>query len=167
MDEDDLPFHSGDSTGDIPEWSGASYTPFDARTKWGNCIHPIMNQGSCGSCWAFASTEVLSDRLCIASGGRVNVVLSPQMLVSCDNGKSRGCGGGYPYNAFQYMANKGVPVNSCVPYRGTNGFCPSKCTSMSQSFKKYKCKSGSATKITGITNMMNQIRNYGPIVAIY
>ncbi len=54
---------------------------FDSRQQWSNCIHPIRDQKSCGSCWAFAASEVLSDRLCIASNGAVNVVLSPQNLV--------------------------------------------------------------------------------------
>ena len=55
---------------DIPE-------SFDAREEWPDCIHPIRNQGHCGSCWAFAGSEVLSDRFCIASYGKINVVLSP------------------------------------------------------------------------------------------
>jgi len=169
-DEEDLPFVSGsdaDSENDIPEWSGASYTPFDARTKWGKCIHPILSQGSCGSCWAFASTEVLSDRLCIASGGKVDVVLSPQFMVSCDKSKSKGCGGGYPYDAFKYMSTTGAPLNSCVPYKGTNGICPSKCTTATVPFSKYYCKSGSAMKLSGVTNIMNQIQKDGPVVSVY
>jgi cathepsin B len=28
---------------------------FDARQKWGECIQPIANQASCGSCWAFGA----------------------------------------------------------------------------------------------------------------
>ena len=75
-DDDDFDLSGADSD-HVPEWQGSSYTPFDSRTKWGKCIHPVMNQGTCNSCWAFSTTEVLSDRLCIASSGKVDVVLSP------------------------------------------------------------------------------------------
>lgn len=58
----------------------ANYDPRtdDARKA---CIHPIRDQAQCGSCWAFGSTEALSDRFCLAGQ---NVVLSPQDLVACD-----------------------------------------------------------------------------------
>jgi C1A family cysteine protease len=75
---------------------------FDARTQWPACIHTIKDQKQCGSCWAFAATEALSDRICIATSGKTNVVLSPQDLVSCDTG-NMGCNGGYLNRAWQYL----------------------------------------------------------------
>merc|ERR1711939_1140556 len=41
---------------------------FDAGTRWSGLIHPIRNQLHCGSCWAFSASEVLSDRVAIATG---------------------------------------------------------------------------------------------------
>ena len=68
-------------------------TNFDPRTDatWKNCIHPIRDQQQCGSCWAFGSSEALSDRFCKAGK---NVILSPQDSVSCDY-NNYGCDGGY------------------------------------------------------------------------
>jgi len=66
---------------------------FDHReTETKDCIHPIRDQGSCGSCWAFAVSEMASDRACILSGKEVNLVFSPQHLVDCDTQES-GCNG--------------------------------------------------------------------------
>lgn len=60
-----------------PQISAEAPQTFDSREQWKECIHPIRDQAHCGSCWAFAASETLSDRFCIASEGKVNVVLSP------------------------------------------------------------------------------------------
>lgn len=99
---------------------------FDSRTQWPTCVHPVLDQGQCGSCWAFGATEALSDRLCIASSGKTNVVLSPQYLVNCDT-NNYGCNGGYLNLAWNFLKTKGAPLNSCVPYTATDGTCPTKC----------------------------------------
>ena len=62
--------YNDDEILDLPE-------SFDARDEWPDCIQPIRSQGQCGGCWAFGAAEALSDRFCIASGGKINVVLSP------------------------------------------------------------------------------------------
>ena len=88
---------------------------FDAREQWPDCVHKIRNQGACGSCWAFGATEALSDRFCIASNGTVDVVLSPQDLVSCDT-SNYGCQGGILPLAWKYIKQNGVCSDKCKPY---------------------------------------------------
>src|SRR3989338_7792356 len=56
---------------------------FDARVQRPSCIGPILNQGGCGSCWAFGCGESLSDRFCIHSNGTQSVSLSIQEILSC------------------------------------------------------------------------------------
>ena len=51
-----------------------NFDPRAAGEKFSKCIHPIRDQAQCGSCWAFGSTEALSDRFCI--NGK-DVILSP------------------------------------------------------------------------------------------
>lgn len=50
--------------------------------------------------------EALSDRFAIASGNKIDVVLSAQQLVDCDT-DNFGCSGGYPIKAWQYMNQVG------------------------------------------------------------
>jgi len=88
---------------------------FDSRTQWPHCVHAIRDQAKCGSCWAFAATEALSDRICITSEGKVDVVLSPQDLVSCD-WWDRGCNGGILSWAWSHLKKTGATTDECMPY---------------------------------------------------
>lgn len=76
---------------------------FDARTNWPKCtvigkvrsfkclffpqyyqkISKVRDQGGCGSCWAFGAAESISDRICIASEGKVNVMYAAEDILSC------------------------------------------------------------------------------------
>jgi len=105
-------------------------------------INNILNQGDCGSCWAFGTSESLSDRLYIASNGSIDVQLSPQILVSCDWEGNDGCNGGVPQLAWTYMEMSGLPTLECVPYSDGNGKsvpCAHECSN-GDSFKKYYAK---------------------------
>jgi len=96
---------------------------FDSRTQWPGCIGPVLDQGECGSCWAFGTAETLSDRFCIHSNGSVVVALSELDLVSCDTQDS-GCEGGAPSTAWQYAKTTGLVENSCIPYNDSIPTCP-------------------------------------------
>ena len=91
---------------------------FNPDTKWPECVSVIRrqhNQGTCGSCWAFAGTSVLDSRICVASGGKYQGQLSRTVLTSCGS-SGDGCQGGWEYYAFNHIAQNGVPtggVNGC------------------------------------------------------
>lgn len=57
---------------------------FDGKKIWKDFLSPVFNQGKCGSCWAFASTSVLSNRFNLFAQGQMNLILSPSKLVICD-----------------------------------------------------------------------------------
>jgi cathepsin B len=136
---------------------------FDARIQWPSCIHPIRDQGQCGSCWAFAASEVLSDRFCIASNGAVNVVLSPQDLVSCDTSEF-GCDGGYLNRSWDYLVGNGLVTEECLPYTSGQGkvdVCPKSGFCKNGTWKKYK-----ATKyydFKTVEDIKLSLFNQGPV----
>ncbi|VDP44050.1 unnamed protein product [Soboliphyme baturini] len=65
---------------------------FDARQHWPFCssIRLIRNQANCGSCWAVSTASVMSDRVCIATGGYKQPYISDENILSC----CKFCGGG-------------------------------------------------------------------------
>jgi len=157
--------HNTDDTNEL--WDNPSIVSvpasFDSRTQWAGCVHAIRDQASCGSCWAFAASEALSDRFCIKSGGSVNVVLSPEDMVECDSG-NMGCNGGNLALTWRYLYSTGIVADSCLPYtsgKGTTGVCHSKCTD-GEAWKKYKCAS-TATKSTTVAGTKSEIYANGPV----
>jgi len=136
-------------------------TEFDSREQWPNLIHPIRNQMQCGSCWAFSASEVLSDRVSIASR-RPTPVLSAEDMVSCDRGDN-GCDGGQLDKAWEYLESTGIVTDSCFPYSAGNGNVP-RCVSRcfdSESF--VRTKAASIFAIKGVLNMQKEIATNGPI----
>uniref|UniRef100_T1K127 Peptidase C1A papain C-terminal domain-containing protein n=1 Tax=Tetranychus urticae TaxID=32264 RepID=T1K127_TETUR len=95
---------------------------FDAREAWPNCtqIRTIRDQGNCGSSWAFSPVEVMSDRICIASHGALQVSLSAQEIVACSN--LGGCDGGLQVFVYDYYSSEGIVTggsyrgDGCMPY---------------------------------------------------
>lgn len=93
---------------------------FDGRQQWGSCVHGILNQARCGSCWAFGASEALSDRFCIQSSRKIDNVLSSQDMVSCDTG-NMACQGGWLDRAWDYLSHTGIVTEACWKYTSMNG----------------------------------------------
>jgi len=98
---------------------------FDSREHWPDCptIKEIRDQGNCGSCWAISAVETMSDRVCVASGGKQAKHLSTEDLMDCCHSCGFGCNGGYPQMAWEYFKHKGIvsgglynSTQGCKPY---------------------------------------------------
>jgi len=91
---------------------------------WRNAgvVTGVYNQGQCGSCWAFSTTENVESMWARAGHGLTNLAM--QQLVDCDHDGDHGCGGGNPPNAYTYLIQTGGQDSySYYPYTGQDGGC--------------------------------------------
>nr|BAA84280.1 Cysteine proteinase [Clonorchis sinensis] len=92
---------------------------FDWREH--GAVGPVLDQGKCGSCWAFSVIGNVVGQWFRKTGHLL--ALSEQQLVDCDY-LDDGCDGGYPpqtYTAIQKMG--GLELASDYPYTGVGGIC--------------------------------------------
>jgi cathepsin B len=155
--------HLGDVLDDSVYANFTVPAAFDATEQWPGLVHRIRNQEQCGSCWAFSASEVLSDRVAIATK-RPSPPLSPEDMVSCDSG-DMGCRGGQLPAAWNYLTSTGIVTDNCFPYTAGGGdapACPNTCAD-SESWSESKVKASSAYAIRGVENMQKEIMTNGPI----
>ena len=90
---------------------------YDLRVE--GFVSPVKNQGSCGSCWAFAGVAAMESAV-MKVNGSVAPDLSEQQIVSCDT-RGHGCSGGW--QPFEYMKSTGVGTEADFPYAARNTSC--------------------------------------------
>jgi hypothetical protein len=83
-------------------------------------VNPVMNQGSCGGCWAFSAISNLEG--VYFKKYKVLKKFSEQQLLDCDPYNS-GCSGGIMHNAFEYLKSNGVAQYSYYPFQQYRGYC--------------------------------------------
>lgn len=83
-------------------------------------VTPVKNQGSCGSCWIFASTTDFESDVAIAESKFFD--FSEQEVGDC-NIWDWFCDGGNAYVATNYFTKKGAADEACHPYVAASEGC--------------------------------------------
>jgi len=126
----------------LVDWSGILTTP-------------VKDQGYCGSCWAFSTTEQIeSDSMRLLGK---TWVLSPEQITQCAP-VAQGCGGGWTEAGFTYAKGTAIDLDSDYPYTSyyaRTGTCPPPA--------KGVVKVSSYTKISGESNMAAYVQSTGPL----
>jgi len=150
----DAPFNPMVSKDELP-------VAFDWR-QYGGCT-PIRNQGSCGSCWAFATLGALECNILIVDGDVVD--LSEQWLVSC-NQDGWGCDGGwwahsYLLDAPDPCGNSGAVMEVDFPYSASDEPCS--CPYTHRYFIDDWSYIGTSYGIPSTDAIKQAILEYGPV----
>jgi len=136
-------------------------TSFNYCSQIGGCT-PIKNQGSCGSCWAFAATGAFEQVIKGKTGQTRD--LAEQYLVSC-NRDGWGCNGGWcPFKYFVNVSGKngtlpGAVYESDFPYQARDVACPS------SPFTAYEKGSSYVEVGSSVAAIKQAIYDYGPVWA--
>jgi len=137
-------------------------TTFDWRSS-SKCISAVKNQGNCGSCWAFSTTEGTESAYCITTG--TLYTLAPQELVSCDN-TCDGCGGGEVTAALNYVKKYGLEGESSYPYTSGNTGKDGTCTYSASAVEATITSWGYSTQTKNETAMQVSMYNISPLAVV-
>jgi len=172
---------------------------FDARTQWPHCggMQDVRDQSSCGSCWAFGSTDSFQDRACVATGKDIRY--SAEDTAFCSGFfVGMGCNGGN--SAWNWFHRTGVVTGgdytdigkgtTCLPYSlppcahhvpATSKYpkCPSseypspscshQCSESgySGSYSSDKVKASSAYSVRGVSQIQQELMTKGPLYVAF
>jgi hypothetical protein len=107
---------NGDAEFRAVEKTAPAQSSIDWRNKDGvNWISPILNQGNCGSCVAFATVGTLETQVNVTSGiPGLNPTFSAEALFMCGGAS---CATGWePSDAAKFLKSTGIPDEACMPY---------------------------------------------------
>lgn len=158
----------------------------DLRVTYRRCpsIADIRNQSQCGSCWAFATANVITDAYCIQKG--IIRSFAPQDLLTCCGSlctgtSTDGCQGGYLNGAYSSMKIQGATTgekyadtnNKCKPYFLSPAATVSAVAPPCTNTCAISTVSNQRQKITGYrafygeAEMMKELATRGPITSAF
>ncbi|XP_047134693.1 uncharacterized protein LOC100204117 isoform X2 [Hydra vulgaris] len=141
-----------------------SVTPIPRKLDWREygAVTDVRSQGICGSCYAYAVTGAIEGALYLKTGDLVD--LSEQQIIDCSWGfGNKGCKGGYPYRAIQWiMKHGGISTQeSYGKYLAQEGYCHFKNTTIGAVISNYyNITSGNVTEVKMALAL------YGPVTVL-
>jgi len=145
---------------------------FDWRNVSGvNYLDDVLDQGSCGSCYAVSTTRMLSARHRIKQRQPNHESFSISFPLMCSE-YSQGCNGGYAFLMSKWSHDVGLVPESCGGYSGeaSSGQCGLQCD-VNLLEKRWRADNyhyvggyyGGASE----KEMMRELVNGGPLVASF
>ena len=126
---------------------------FDWRSN--NGVTPVKNQGTCGSCWAFAAAGEMESKIRIYYNQILN--LSEQQIISC-NPYGSGCGGGWAGAAYYVLRYYGGVLEDCMPYEASDSV---PCTQ--DEYLKFTSMNSWSSIANNLTQIKTAIHTNGPV----
>jgi|GEM_PF-1080972 len=147
----------------VSDRAGALPPRLDWRDHGGrSVVTSVKNQGGCGSCWAFSATAVFESAWLLQNGLDTGTFdRAEQDVLSCSHAGS--CVSGFTEGALQYIVDKGVSDEACMPYQGLDLACADKCWSWPGRVKRAR---GSAWVENSVAAMKAALQE-GPITACF
>merc|ERR1719161_1182083 len=143
------------------DWSNAS-----GSQDW---LEPVMDQGSCGSCYAASSMRMLSVRHKIKQNDQSALPWSINLPLHCGE-YNQGCKGGYGSLISKWSEDVGLLPATCMRY-DTEGSCKLECDLDKLEGKRFRAANhrliGNWYGNSSTQAMMEEIYYNGPIVVSF
>jgi len=117
------------------------HTPLPETFDWSDSdgtdwLDPVMDQGSCGSCYAASTMRMLTARHKITIKDPDALPWSINMPLMCGE-YNQGCNGGYGFTTTKWSQDVGLVPATCMRY-DTSGSCKLECDLKELKGKRYR-----------------------------
>ncbi|HVP56693.1 MAG TPA: C1 family peptidase [bacterium] len=135
------------------------YLALPSKFDWREAgkVSPVKNQGSCGSCYAFAFAACFEGKLLVDGAGLFD--FSENSIKEC-NYFGSSCGGSNDWNVANFLTTKGTVLEACDPYVPSDVACKTTCA-YQKTLLDWRVISG--VNPPAVDVLKSYIQTYGPI----